>query len=85
MLCNGQRLALLREEEEVLFRLAEADTPATLAVKMGTIESKPFVVRKLRGSLDLECGVEGWTILDFFNLLSSRTRARPLYLRKVSY
>ena len=83
--CNGRRVALLSEDEEVQFKLTEADIPATLSVTMGTSEGKIFLVHKLAGKLDLECGVQGWTIFDLMNLFNPIMRDRALYLDKVRY
>ena len=85
LLCNGKRLASLRERDEVCVRLEAADMPATLQVRMQRIVgSGTVVIPRITSAMHLECGASSWTLLDFFDLsFLPRFRDRVLYLRKV--
>ncbi|PKO41426.1 MAG: hypothetical protein CVU30_14120 [Betaproteobacteria bacterium HGW-Betaproteobacteria-3] len=68
LLCNGRRVASLREKKSHSFQLELADIPATLEVRMQDMVGGPkLVVSSLSTDLNLECGAESWTLFDFFN------------------
>jgi hypothetical protein len=85
LLCNGRRLALMREKETVHIQIEQADIPAKLELRMQRMVGSPTIeIPRLSSELHLECGANHWTLLDFFDLaLLSGLKNEVFYFRKV--
>lgn len=85
ILCNGRRLAYIREKETVHVQLEQADIPAKLELRMQQMVGSPTIeISRLSSDLHLECGANNWTLLDFFDLsLLSGLKNEVFYFRKV--
>jgi hypothetical protein len=85
LICNGRRLAHVREKETVHVQLKQSDIPAKLELRMqSTVGSPAIEVPRLSSDLYLECGANNWTLLDFFDLsLLAGLKNKVFYFRKV--
>jgi hypothetical protein len=85
LLCNGKRLASIREKETVQVRLEPSDLPATLELRMQNVVGSPSIeLPCLLVDLYLECGANKWMLMDFFDLsLLPGLRNKVFYFRKL--
>jgi hypothetical protein len=85
LLCNGRRVASIREKNSHSFQLELADIPATLELRMqGLVGGPQVIVTSLSTDLNLECGAEGWTLFDFFDFhLLPGLNNKVFYFREV--